>query len=458
MKNLNITFWLWAATFLCGCQERFLDKKPDKAQVVPTELPHFQALLDDAWFTVNIGPGIAEVASDNFYQPYENLQSLQAPHIRNAYLWARDVYQGNPLADWNRTYQSVLSANLALDGISKIKPDQTSQALYDQVKGSALFYRAMAFYNLAQVFAAPYDALNAARLPGIPVRLGSDINEIASRGTLKQTYDQILADLAQAITLLPERPSYRTRPSQAAVYALLARIYLSMQEYGKASQSAGSCLDLFPELLDYNTLDATADWPFPPVYPGPVPEIIYYQALVGTEFNFSPFTFVDSALVACYEPDDLRSTCFFKDQGGAQFTFKGNYTGDWTPFGGLATDEVYLIRAECLARSAQTQAAIKDLNTLLKSRFRKGHFKALAAATPQEALSLILTERRKQLINRGLRWTDLRRLNTDPDFKVTLKRRLDNGTIIELPPGDNRYVFPIPDQEIALSGIQQNPR
>ena len=74
-----------------------------------------------------------------------------------------------------------------------------------------------------------------------------------------------------------------------------------------------------------------------------------------------------------------------------------------------------------------------------------------------ELLRIILQERRKELLFRSLRWTDLRRLNKDSRFAVTLTRKLNNDTYT-LPPNDARYVLPIPQQEIEESGIQQNPR
>jgi len=70
----------------------------------------------------------------------------------------------------------------------------------------------------------------------------------------------------------------------------------------------------------------------------------------------------------------------------------------------------------------------------------------------------LIQERRKELPFSGnLPWEDLRRLNQEPNFAKTLTRML-NGETFSLPPGDNRYVYPIPENEISLSGIQQNPR
>jgi hypothetical protein len=109
-----------------------------------------------------------------------------------------------------------------------------------------------------------------------------------------------------------------------------------------------------------------------------------------------------------------------------------------------------------MARANQITQAMADLNTLLIKRFKRGSFTPLVAATPNEALSIIITERHKELLLRGLRWSDLRRLNPDPQFATTLTRTIDNQ-IYRLKPNDDRYVFPLPDYVIRDYKLQQNP-
>ena len=99
---------------------------------------------------------------------------------------------------------------------------------------------------------------------------------------------------------------------------------------------------------------------------------------------------------------------------------------------------------------------MKDYNTLFSNRFRTGTYVNATAISVDDALNKIIPERRKELLFRDLRWTDLRRLNKDSRFAVTLSRSL-NSTIYTLPPNDIRYTLPIPDYVIALNGIQQNP-
>ena len=115
-----------------------------------------------------------------------------------------------------------------------------------------------------------------------------------------------------------------------------------------------------------------------------------------------------------------------------------------------------MMRAECAARQGNISAAMNDLNNLLKKRWKTGTFSNLAATSAAEALSIILTERRKELIMRGLRWMDIKRFNKEGQ-NIFLKRIiLGQAYIIE--PNSLRYSLTIPDDVISISGMKQNPR
>ena len=128
------------------------------------------------------------------------------------------------------------------------------------------------------------------------------------------------------------------------------------------------------------------------------------------------------------------------------------------PFAGIATNEVYLIRAESLARLGQKDAAMQVLNALLVKRWRTGTYVPLVAVDAEDALKKILVERRKEVpFHANLVWEDLRRLNKDSRFARTLTRVIA-GVTYTLAPNDKRYTLPIPDLEIQLTGIPQNER
>lgn len=457
MKSTKLSYSLLAASaILCGgCAKDWLDAKPNKSLVVPTAIADYQALLDNTSSVMNINqPSLTLTSDGDFYVADTRYNRLSQPE-RSAYIWAPttdDFYGGFPCADWQNAYARVLNANVVLDGIRSIKIDPASRLAYNNVKGSALFYRSFDFYNLSQEFCKPYSGTTAAADLGLPLRISSDINLTVKRSTLQQTYDQIISDLLSAAPMLPVRPLYPTRPSKPAVFALLSRVYLSQGNYDRALLYADSCLQLQSALMDFGQLNPSDAHPIPLFNT----EVIFSSTLTTYLSFLSSRLIVDSALYQSYVPGDLRATIFFGPKAGGYF-FKGSYDGDTPFFGGLATDEIYLDRAECYARAGNVSAAMNDLNTLLRARWLAGSYTNRTAASPEVALSLILAERRKELCFRNLRWTDLRRLNTDPRFATTITRIVNRQTY-SLLPNSTRYVLPLDVIEIQLGGLQQNPR
>lgn len=418
---------------------------------MPSSIQDAQSLLDN--YTAINGAHLVLPAQsdDDFYLQDIYYNSISVAN-QNAYKWDREI---TSTADWRNVYGIVVLANTALETIEKIQPDVSTLNEWEKVKGSALFIRAYAFLEAVQVFAEPYDKLLASQKLGIPLRLTSDINELISRSSLQQSYDQIISDLKQAIGLLPVVNTPASRPSKPAAYAALARTYLAMQEYELAGRYADSCLRLYNTLMDYNTLNPASSVPFSRFNM----EVIFQSTLGTTTILAVNNMRVDSLLYQSYAGNDLRRTLFFQSNGTGTYGFKGSYDGntDTKHFNGIATDEVYLIRAECSARSGNKDSAMADLNRLLKTRWKTGLFAPFIATDADDALVKVLTERRKELVIRGIRWFDLRRLNKETRFAKTLTRKISNKLYL-LPPNNPRYTFYIPFDVVAFTGMQQNPR
>jgi len=461
-QYLLIAIILWSG-IMAGCKKDWLDAKPDKSLVIPASIPDFQALLDNASSPADYGfnidqPAMDEISAGDFYMT-DAIWGALDPYERNTYIWAKnDFYAGKVnVPDWNSPYKRILTANVVLDGIAGITPAGVQeQKAWNDVKGGALFFRAYEHYSVAQLFCKPYIKTSAAADAGIPLRTAADINAPSTRATVAETYQQILADLKQAKLLLPvELPNtalYKNRPTKTAADAMLARVYLSMSQYDSAFKYADNCLAKYNSLMDYNTISTTSLTPFARFNT----EVIFQKLLLFYGSLGASRLIVDSTLYRSYTTSDRRRSCFFRLRSGVN-TFKGTYDPSLVPFSGLATDEIYLIRAECYARAGNTNAALADLNNLLITRWNTNTFVPFTAASADEALSIILTERRKELCYRGIRWSDLRRLNQEPRFAMTLTKKT-NGQLNTLAPNDPRYVLPIPDNVIQLTGMPQNPR
>lgn len=458
MKKYEIIYLLICGIVLFSCEKSFLDKKPDQALLVPSTLADFQMILDAPVF--GDSPGLNEISCGDFSISDAALLRLTILE-QNAYLWKKNAFAGMPIVvEWYKAYQQVFSANVVLEGLEQMDGPSKESPDFNRLKATAWFYRALAFYELAGSFAKPYDPATAKNDPGIPIRLISDVKVKSKRGTVQETYDQILNDLKQAADLLPETTLNKNRPTKCAAFALLSRVYLSMGNYNQALVYANEALKMNNKLLDYNELNKNA---VGNVFPSPLPngnhEVIFYRKLPLYSFPaVSPAAALDLDLYQSYADKDLRKLIFFRDRGNDVYTFRGNYSGTMTSslFGGLATNELYLNKAECLARKNDVDGALESLNTLLKNRWERESFLALEAEDSEECLKLILVERRKELVARGLRWSDLRRLNKDSRFAVTLKREI-SGVTHQLLPDDNRYVFPLPDNEITGTEMPQNP-
>lgn len=456
MKNKLLYTAMIITLITSSCKNGFLEQKPDKAFLVPTTLADFQAILDNSNEVFNHTLLLSELATDDVYLTEDGF-TYSAPVEQNTYIWAKELYQGQSQSDWNKPYQQIFYANIVLDGLNSNTSLSSNNQTYSQVKGTALFARAFALYNLAQQFTVPYQKTTASQQLGLPLRLTSDVQAKSVRSTLQQTYDQINADLQSAVDLLPSQTAYKTRPTKATAYALLAKTALTMENYPLAESYATQSLSLENRLLDFNNLNPDMDYPIPAALSNNNPEVLYYSVQnYSYTFSGSTLTGVDPALCNSYADHDLRPGIYFKSTNGI-FNFKGIYTGTYEVFGGIATDEVYLILAESQARNGKTVLAMQTLNTLLTKRFKTSQFQNLTSSTPEEALSIILKERRKELVFRNIRWSDLRRLNLDPRFQKTITHTVNNTNYI-LTPNSNKYTFPIPNDVIANSGITQNER
>lgn len=439
-----------------ACDDK-LDLKPTSSAILPETVEDLEMLLDNE---VNMyTTSFPQYSGDEYFIPtIGDWQSTFFISTRNAAIWKPDIYEGEvEILDWNESYQAIFYCNSVLDVLSE--QDISNNLERQNLKGWALFARAYHFFDLAGVFAKPFDQNTAGTNLGIPLKLSADINEIVQRSTVQQTYDKIIKDALEASELLPTdiQDGKKNRPSKVAVYAFLARVYLSMRQYDLAEVYADKALAIYSTLTDFNTLDKNTTRPFT----FNAEETIYYSRVNATDnFNNAALTLtygINTDLIELYEVSDLRRQIYFQINGIGNYNMKPINSLS-SPFTGLATDEIYLIKAECLARRDEAVEAMNILNQLLSTRWDReaGTYQDEQAENAIEALDMILTERKRALIWRGLRWIDLRRLNME-GLNITISRKVGDE-IYNLEPNSPLYVFPIPNDEVALSGLEQNPR
>ncbi|KQN35820.1 hypothetical protein ASE92_06645 [Pedobacter sp. Leaf41] len=448
-RYIYVMLLLGIALFISGCA-KYLEEKPNKRISTPDQLSDLQGIINN-YFAMNAQyPSLGEIGADNYYLTDAGWASSTEKQ-RNFYLWQKFE---DTAVEWNFSYKVIFNANLVLETLSTLELSAGQQAEARILKGQALFLRAYYHLALAQLFAPAFQLRGSNEGAGIPLRLSSDVEEPSVRSSIKENYQQIFKDVNEAVKYLPEKSVGKYLANQTAGYALLSRLYLLTGSYSQAAMYADSCLQQNSVLINYNTLSTTAAAPFAQFNA----EVLYDCRTAVPAILAQTRAKMDPGLYDAYGTNDLRKILFFKRNTDGSYAFKGNYTGLSTAvmFSGLAVDEVLLNRAECYVRLGRLVEAAIDLNTLLAKRYKTGTFTPITFIDGENALKTVLVERRKELLFRNLRWSDLRRLNQDAVSAVTLNRTI-NSKVYTLIPGDARYVLPIDRTVILLSGMQQNP-
>ncbi|MFC5623283.1 RagB/SusD family nutrient uptake outer membrane protein [Algoriphagus winogradskyi] len=419
-----------------SCQD-YLDEKPQKSLVVPATVDDVRALLDSYSF-LNANSLISFILADDWVTTSQNWETLN-PWEQNAYLWKKSVFEPNERSgDYQSLHGRVFYGNVSLDILEKI--DDTSDSGNSVLIGEALALRARAMFELAQLFLpSPNSAL--ANETRIPVNLKSDINATLEMLNVYEVLELAKADLEAAFTRLPDQAQYKTRADKSVAKSFLARIYLYEGEWQEAYNSAAYVVQQKGELMDYSTLDSASSYPFSLFNT----ETLFYSMTSSFPVTASAATFILPELYSMYGESDLRKSLFFTlDQSGLPL-FKGSYTGDFNLFTGISMAEAYLVAAESAIRLSEVDNGLAHLNALGVKRY--SDFEEWSELEEEKALELVLEERRKELVFRGLRWYDMKRLN-ELGLGLEASREI-NGIVYSLSSAD-QYTLELPPYEIEL--------
>lgn len=138
----------------------------------------------------------------------------------------------NGLLDmWSRDYTLINHANNAINSFKNVK-EWSSKEEENRHYGEAYFLRAVAYYELAQVFG------------GVPIRTTISATNIP-RNTVDEVYELIGSDLKNAIEMLPNKiyvgTSMDGHVTRAAAQAYMARVFLFYTgRYGKETLPNGT--------------------------------------------------------------------------------------------------------------------------------------------------------------------------------------------------------------------------
>ncbi|RBQ11409.1 RagB/SusD family nutrient uptake outer membrane protein [Pedobacter miscanthi] len=401
----------------------------------------------------------------------DDLTQIQAASV-NAIAATTSQFYLNGLTSTNSTqwitlYRQVYNCNLTIENVESHKGNL---ARYNQWMGEALFMRAFSYFDLVNLYG------------DVPLALSSDysITNFLPRAPKAQVYAQMAADLVKAESLLGETyldglsatTPNRTRPNKFAAAALLARVYLYMENYAGAEAEAtkviaNSALYQLPALTNVFLANSNETiWAIAPVTGSVVRDYYLYTtapAVNATQValaNISPGT-MSASLLNSFEANDqrianwtvLKTTSTAPVNGQFYYPAKYKSVVNGTEFLiQLRLAEQYLIRAEArLKQNNNVTAAVQDLN-LIRQRARPATPAGAlpdypATISPDACMDAILKERRTELFSEsGHRFYDLKRTGRI-DAVMTAAATIKGSTWASW-----KQIWPIP-----LNDIQLNP-
>lgn len=240
---------------LTSCNE-WLDVMPDNRAEIDTE-EKVEKLLVSA-YPENAYIVMTELSSDNVDDFGED-SPYQERIYGQLYQWAEVTETDNedPKSVWSALYGAITNANQAIVSIEEMGADTPR---LKASLGEALLCRAYNHFMLASVFCKAYNPATASTDLGIPYmsKPETELNPKYERGTLKQVYDAIAADLERGLPLVSDAfysiPKYHF--NEKAAYTFASRFYLNAGEWDKCIECANKVLGSAPKelLRDYATL------------------------------------------------------------------------------------------------------------------------------------------------------------------------------------------------------------
>lgn len=446
--NMNKIIIALALPVMAMSCKKFLDVKP-KGVIIAQSVNDYEAILNDENQVTPFGTNTGIFfPTDDLNNP-GFLPQNQSSAKGNMYFWREYINNGNEKPDmWSDLYNRIVNLNLVTEEVLSAT-DGTEQKR-KQLYAEAMTTKAFLYQHLLSFFAPAYTKETASASFGVPYVTGTDQSKPApARPSLEESYNTIVNDLIAAIPDLPERNINNTRPTKNVAYALLSRIYLSMEDYQNSLKYADLVLGSGDAaVLNYN--DYVGDG---------LPQTNSSPEELFVKYAYSTLRYSDELLSKYNTNADLRIQLLATKQTNGSYNYAAAQS--YSPNRGIGYPEIYLNKAECLARSGDIDGALEIVNTdIRENRFDPADFTPLTASTKEQAINAVLQERRRELAFKGVRWIDMKRLDADGRMLPVNRIAIDGTTVLAtLAPKSPDYTFQIPLQVQAFNpGIILNKR
>lgn len=402
IKNITGFFALLA---MSSCNN-FLDELPDNRTSLDNG-EKIKRILVSAYPSRHYAV-VAESSSDNIEDMGELNPNTTRFYTDIAYWKATNETDNDALKNvWETHYKAISAANEALDAIQTLgNPPELSP-----LRGEALITRAYNHFVLVNLFCNHYNTETSATDLGIPYmeKPEKTLNPKYERGTVKQVYEKINADIEESLPLIRDNvyqvPKYHF--NRAASYAFAARFNLFYEQWQKAVDYASVALGNDPASVvrnwealsklprtpdaighDYISVDKISNLLLQTSYSSA--GVVYGAYYTNSRFNHSNSVANRETIAArgpwgsyssntfwhrpiSYSTTNLDKFIFMKIPNLFQYTDIVAQIGYRRVVHALfTTDETLLVRAEANIILKNYSDAVNDLNVWSKAMLRNG--------------------------------------------------------------------------------------
>ncbi|MRX38172.1 RagB/SusD family nutrient uptake outer membrane protein [Flavobacterium sp. LC2016-23] len=429
MKKFSKYIALFVAALAVTSCDDYLDITP-VGRVIPQTLEQYRAVLTTGYASYPEHKSLTAVRTDELTM---NEFSDELNVYKDIYTWK----DSNPdritfTFQYQDLYTVIFYTNVVINEAAS-KLDASPEK--NQLVGEAYALRAMAYFDLVNLFGKPYNAATAGSDKGVPLALEIDLEQAFVPESVGVIYNQIIADTQEAeklINLDTQATGKNYRFSKAALFSLESRIFLYQQQWQKSFDAANKALAINSTLVDLKATPVFAT-KFNSKESILALEDGYINGLKGTSYA-SP------ELIAAYsKTTDLRFPLYFLANGSRFRIQKGGNDDQKCSF---RTSELYLTKAETALKLNNIGDAKTTVLSFIKNRYTAAGYTQLEttvnAMNAADLTNFILEERHREFAVEGHRWFDLRR-TTQKEIIHTL-----DGDTYKLIQNDPRYTIIYP--------------
>lgn len=429
---------------------------------------------------------MTEMISDNTNYQYDETDrgAQQREEIDEFLITSSNNYVNTA---WVNLFGIIQQANVIISRIDQVP--FADEKIKLQYLGEAKFIRAFSYFHLVRLFGELPLHLKEVANP-------SEAFTDGKKATVDEVYTAIIQDAKDAIASLPPGydPANLGRATKGAAYTLLGDVYLTRKQYAEAVTNFTEVTKLGYSLMpDYascfsptskNNAESVFEIQYDQSVEGENSNFIYMfgprnakMKLVGFSGNLGGSNIPTPSIYDAYEAGDNRrdkSIEFFTDPSNSKFQESVAFGGKIPfikkfyhspyPEDGRSNENWPIYRyghVLLLLAEAQNEAGSGDPYANLNLVRKRAGLKPLSGLSKDALREAIAKEQRVEVAFEDHRWYQL--LRTGKAIEVMTvhgtaeKKRLSRLSAASYNIQSYKLLFPIPQREIQINGIEQNP-